>query len=182
MFKPAKKMDQQGCDLIERMFREKQPQLRAFLIHRLPTVSDAEDALQEVFYRLCRMDDLSRVVNPAAFLFSIAENIVRDFYRHARSIGVHSSLAEFVDDLPSREPSAARVVFGIEWLKAYNDAIERLPPRCRRVFVMCRVENRSHAQIAAELGVSIKMVEKYMTRALNELRASLASFLEGGVD
>jgi DNA-directed RNA polymerase specialized sigma24 family protein len=48
--------------------------------------------------------------------------------------------------------------------------------------VMCRVENRSHAQIAAELGVSIKMVEKYMTRALNELRASLASFLEGGVD
>lgn len=175
-------MDQKGRDLIERMFREKQPQLRAFLINRLPSVADAEDALQDVFYRLCRIDDLSNIVSPAAFLFTIAENIVRDFYRQAHSRGSSTALDDVMEGLPSREPSAAKVVFDAQWLEAYNEAIEKLPPRCRMVFIMCRVENRSHAEIAAKLGVSTKMVEKHMTRALLELRTSLATFLDGGME
>ena len=74
-------------------------------------------------------------------------------------------------------PSPERVQYAREWEEAYRVAIEELTPRCRRVFVLCRVRNWPHAEIARELGISTKMVEKYMTKALAHLTVRLQEFL-----
>jgi RNA polymerase sigma-70 factor (ECF subfamily) len=52
-----------------------------------------------------------------------------------------------------------------------------LPPRTREVFLLSRERNLRYAEIAEQLGVSVKAVEANMTRALKQLRERLAPFL-----
>jgi RNA polymerase sigma-70 factor (ECF subfamily) len=58
-----------------------------------------------------------------------------------------------------------------------HEAIDRLPERCRLVFVMSKVEEMSHREIAEGLGISVKTVENQMTRAYKFLRQWLALFI-----
>ena len=41
--------------------------------------------------------------------------------------------------------------------------VETLPPQCRRVFVLRKINGFSHKEIAERLGVSVKSVEKHLT-------------------
>jgi RNA polymerase sigma-70 factor (ECF subfamily) len=49
-------------------------------------------------------------------------------------------------------------------------AILALPPRCRAVYLMNRMDGLSYSEIARRCGISAKAVEKHMSRALRELR------------
>ncbi len=55
-----------------------------------------------------------------------------------------------------------------------NQAIDRLPERCRLVFTMSKLEEMSQREIAESLGISVKTVENQMTRAYRFLRKWLA--------
>ena len=54
-----------------------------------------------------------------------------------------------------------------------SEAISSLPDRCREVFVKSRVEHKKNAEIAQEMGISIKGVEASITRALKHIRLYL---------
>ena len=56
-------------------------------------------------------------------------------------------------------------------------ALTQLPPECRRVFELSRFQEMSYAQIAGQLGISIKTVEGQMGKALRVLRKQLAGTL-----
>ena len=53
-------------------------------------------------------------------------------------------------------------------------AIGRLPERCRDVFLMSKRDGMTYAEIAAELGISVKTVENQISKALARLREALA--------
>jgi RNA polymerase sigma-70 factor (ECF subfamily) len=59
-----------------------------------------------------------------------------------------------------------------------KESIEALPDQCRLVFGMSRFENLKYSEIAEQLGISVKTVEKHMGRALKELREKLKDYLE----
>jgi len=63
-------------------------------------------------------------------------------------------------------PSSEQRAEFIEALERIADALEALPEKPRRAFIRFRLEGRSQAEIAAELGVSVSMVKKYIARAL----------------
>jgi RNA polymerase sigma-70 factor (ECF subfamily) len=52
--------------------------------------------------------------------------------------------------------------------------VSQLPEKCRIVFLLSRDENKTYAEIAAELNISQKTVEAHMSKALRELRETLA--------
>ena len=52
-------------------------------------------------------------------------------------------------------------------------AIEELPPQMRRIFELSRKEELKYAEIASQLGISVKTVETQMGRALTKLRKKL---------
>ncbi len=164
-------------DFVEDLVRSNEAELGAYLRRRLPSVSDAADASQEVFLRMCRVHRPARIENPRAFLFRTAHNIVQDYYRKRRIKETSLETVSGEWEMRSSDPTPERVLYGKEWWSAYCVAINELTPRCRRVFIMCRMQNCSHAEIAAELGVSIKMIEKYMTKALAHLTVQLEEFL-----
>jgi RNA polymerase sigma factor (sigma-70 family) len=53
-------------------------------------------------------------------------------------------------------------------------ALEELAPKCREVFVLHRFESLSYPQIAAELDLSVSMIEKYVSQALAHMRQRLS--------
>ena len=55
-------------------------------------------------------------------------------------------------------------------------AIEALPERCRRVFLLSKRDGLSHAEIADEMGISVKTVENQITKAYSRLRGELTGF------
>ena len=58
-----------------------------------------------------------------------------------------------------------------------RQAIDRLPPKCKTIYILSRHEGLKHQEIADTLGLSIKTVENQMGIALEKLRSDLKPFL-----
>jgi RNA polymerase sigma-70 factor (ECF subfamily) len=58
-----------------------------------------------------------------------------------------------------------------------TDAINTLPPKCRRVFQLSRFEDLTYREIATKLDVSVKTVENQMGKALRVLRERMKRYL-----
>lgn len=58
-----------------------------------------------------------------------------------------------------------------------NDVIRQLPERCRQIFVLSRFENKKNREIAEELDISVKAVEKQISKALSTIRTEMKDYL-----
>ena len=150
--------------------------LRNFLRKRLRSDEEVDDALQETSLRLFHYHSRHAVDSPAALLYHVAERVAADFSRRAQSrqAGAHCTLDEI--ELASDEPSPEQLASAEQDLTQLVNALERLSPRCQDVFVLSRMEGLSYPQIAMRCGISVKMVEKYMSRALAGLRARVGDW------
>jgi RNA polymerase sigma-70 factor (ECF subfamily) len=68
--------------------------------------------------------------------------------------------------LVSPQPSAERSILASQNLDLLLDVIEGLPPKCKQVFLMSRAHGMTYAEIAEHCGISVKMVEKQISRAV----------------
>jgi RNA polymerase sigma-70 factor (ECF subfamily) len=57
--------------------------------------------------------------------------------------------------------------------KKLLDALQRLPPACREIFILSRYEQMSYKEIANQLDLSIRTVENQLLKALKIMRESL---------
>ena len=55
--------------------------------------------------------------------------------------------------------------------------INQLPPKCKEVFILNKLERRKYKEIAEDLGISIKTVENHMSKALSFMRKHASSFM-----
>lgn len=169
----------QGDDF-EAFVREQRSVLVGYLCRRLPE-EDAKDVAQEAMVRLLRYrglpaEQLRRLV------YRIAANALLDRGRRAgTSTGTGPqpiSLSADHDWLPSPEPSHEQRVDTQQQLIHVRRLILELPDRCREVYLLNRIEGMSYPQIAERFGISVKAVEKHVSRALKGLREGLAQ-IEG---
>ncbi|WP_245889914.1 RNA polymerase sigma factor [Fulvimonas soli] len=145
------------------------------LRRRVPCEEDAQDLAQESLERLMRY----RTHAPeswARLLYRIAVNALNDRLRRARARGdaQYLSLDEAALDLPSTDLDHEQQVAQRQELVLLQRALLGLPPRCREVYLLNRIEGMSYTQIAAHLGISVKAVEKHVGKALKLLRERLA--------
>jgi RNA polymerase sigma factor (sigma-70 family) len=69
---------------------------------------------------------------------------------------------EIADNVPLPEDALAEE----ERRNALKRAIMTLPPKCRNVFIMARLQGKPHSEIARECGITVSAVEKHLSRAL----------------
>lgn len=148
--------------------------LLSFFQRRAAAPEDAEDLAQEVFMRLSRRFATLHWSNPDGLVFAIAANALTDHRRRerARHRDQHVEVDPAIQD---DEPSAEAAVSSRQSLSALVTALDRLSPRVREVFVLCRFENLTQAQAAERLGVSVSAVEKHMMTAMARLRQAIGS-------
>ncbi len=160
-------------DFLELAYLQTQPSLLAYFRAKLGCAEEAADLAQETWLRLMRIARPDTLANPRAYIFRIAENLVIDQLRKRLSHPAPArDIAEDAWVCPAPRPEAqaqARQQFQL-----LERAIEELPPKCRAVFLLHRIEGLTYSQIAARQGVSVKTVEKQMLKALNHCRERLA--------
>lgn len=174
----------QAC---ERLYIEHHHALRRFLAVRCGLHSEIDDIVQEVFARLAQRVDLARRLPPAdernrSYLFVVANRVVINLERRRklerRYIRKRADAALGGDKLTS--PSAEHVVAVRDDLESVRRAILELKSNWRRAFVLHRFRHMSYIEIAQEMGVSVKTVEKYIHFALKALRRALLKTDAGG--
>jgi len=137
-----------------------------FLRPRLRVAEDAADIAQETYIRMMQYEGSREIRSPSSMLFRIAINVTNDLGR-AEQVRRVADQCRFDDlELVSEHPSPEREVAASQDLEILYDVIAKLPPKCRKVFLLSRVQNLTYPQIAAQCGISIKMVEKHVSHAL----------------
>lgn len=160
----------ESSNFFANLYRRHFGELRAFLLRRVGCHEMAAELTHDTFIRAMSYEPGAPVQNSRALLYRIAGNLAIDHHRS------NSTRPEALDDLHQDEQLAcdlsdpARVVCARQRLDRLRVAIDGLPPQCRRAFVLHKFEGRSHAEIAAEFGVTRNAVEKLLIRALVQLR------------
>lgn len=153
-------------DLLTRLFRESQRALRRYLLRRGASKDMADEVVQEAFLRT--FENVGRVQTPRAFLFSTARNLVADARRQRRTQKTDSIGEIDVTGVVSSGTSPEAEVLADEESRLLKEAIDRLPPQCRRVFALKVFHACSYKEIAQRLGLSPRTVENHVARALRE--------------
>ncbi len=140
-------------------------------------VSDREKALdltQETFVRLWNhMTSKKEITNQKAFLFTIARNLVIDWYKKTKSISLESLEDEEGNPLEvADENSFKQIEFDAEVKRAFL-LINNLPPQYREVVYLRFVEDFTPSEIAEILGLSSNAVSIRLTRGVEALRKLL---------
>jgi RNA polymerase sigma-70 factor (ECF subfamily) len=149
--------------------------LKRFLIAKLGAEAEAEDLVQELYFRLDRAEIVADVENPVAYLYKMAFNLARDHRRerqrsHARDRQWVEARRVLVGNEPIADQAPADVAYEAkEDLARIKAALDDLSPQCRRVFLLHKFEGLSHAEIAAQVGISRSTVEKHMGTGIKHL-------------
>jgi RNA polymerase sigma-70 factor (ECF subfamily) len=137
-----------------------------FLRPRLSASHDADDVAQESYLRMMQYEGSRQICSPSSLLFRIAINVANDLGRSelSRRVRNHCTLDDV--HLVSDMPSAERELGACQEFDMLQVTIAQLSPKCRRVFLLSRVHLMTYSEIAAHCGISLKMVEKHISRAL----------------
>ncbi|GJE78190.1 RNA polymerase sigma factor [Methylorubrum suomiense] len=153
---------------IDALHRSEGAKLQRFLRRTLGNPADAADAAQETYLRLVRAITTTDLEHPRVFLFHIARNVAATLAKRRR---FETSLFQSMTDLDLTQiaDSQARVeaqIIAREQLRLVAASIDRLPPRCREVFLLSAFEGLPNSAIALRLGISQRMVEKHIAKAV----------------
>lgn len=157
---------------IDALHRSEGVKLRRFLLRLLGDAADAADAHQETYLRMLAALSRTPIEQPTAFLFQVARNVALRMRNRRR---FESTLFEAVSEadlagiadgyaLPERQAIARQE------LTRLAAAVDALPPRCREVFLLVRIDGLANGEVAARLGISRNMVEKHLIKALLHCR------------
>ena len=160
--------DEASLALIEGLYRTQTGRLMKMLRRRVPDSEEASDMLHEIFARMVRLggDKLRELERPEAYLTRMTGNLLHDRARRNLPLDQPVELDETelecgVDPVRHLETR--------DMLARVEAAMERLRPRTRAIFVAHRIHGLSYAEIAEQFGISVKGVEKQMSRAIAQI-------------
>jgi RNA polymerase sigma factor (sigma-70 family) len=167
---PLESMTREQDRRIADIVRRERSRLLNFIRRRVADPLDAEDVLQDVFYRLVEANRLLMPIDHiTGWLFHVARNRITDLFRQSRA----DRLGDLEDLLPSPDagPEAA-YAHGV-LVDELDLALDELPAEQREVFVAHELEGRSFKEIAAETGVSVNTLLSRKHYAVRRLRRRL---------
>ena len=180
---------------ISEVVKREQSRLRNFIRRRVPDPRDAEDILQDVFYKLVEANRLLMPIeHVTGWLFRVARNRITDLFRKKKPESVSDAAVANNDDdsdgellllqmqledmLPSPDAGPDALYVRSVLLDELELAIDELPDEQREVFVAHELEGRSFKEIAAGAGVSVNTLLSRKRYAVLRLRERLKSIYD----
>lgn len=131
----------------------------------------SEDAVQEVFLNLWRnRKKIEDGPGMKSYLFTSTKNKVLEYIRRGKMMDDHSEKVRINELMRYDVEEEADKYVRIEKI---HSAIDELPPKCREIFKMSKINGLSYTEIANYLGISQKTVENQIMRGLKLLRDKL---------
>ncbi len=158
---------------IGKLYAEHWPKLLRSLKAMVRSEDVAEDIAHDAFLRVSQLEKPEELEYPYAYLYRTATNLIKDRAKAQRIREDYKQLALLDDDCHVETISPEHQLLALEKLTIANRAINALPPKCRRVFLLHRLDNLSHKEIAQQVGISKYAVEKHVMRAMARCRDSI---------
>jgi RNA polymerase sigma factor (sigma-70 family) len=174
----ALEQDQRISEVVKR----EQSRLRNFIRRRVPDPLDAEDILQDVFYRLVEANRLLMPIeHVTGWLFRVARNRITDLFRKKEPENFSEieladeggELLQFENLLPSSDAGPEALFARGVLLDEMELALDELPEEQREVFVAHEFDGRSFKELSAQTGVSVNTLLSRKRYAVRHLRARL---------
>lgn len=158
---------------VEAWYRQQYDPLVTFLQRRGHAGQDAEDVAQESFTRVLPYVGGKPHESWRPTLYRIAINILNDRLRLARR---RPREQISLDDLhlAADQPSLDEIALRHQQRTRLLKALLELPPQCRRVCLLKLVRGMENVEVARHCGISLRMVEKHVARAMVALQARFA--------
>ena len=136
----------------------------------------AEEMVHHVFFKILeRTEPILIHTSLKAYLYRSVNNECLNYIKHQKvKLGFEAQSIHIMKQ-PPETPSGQLQLKELEG--QLRKAINQLPEQCRTIFQLSRFEELKYAEIACQLGLSIKTVETQMSRALKKLRVQLADYL-----
>lgn len=140
--------------------------LKAYVRTSFPHLRDVDDVLQESYLRLLKARAAHPIQSGKAFLFTVARNVALNLLQRQRispisAVADLSSLPVMDDNADVSEAACTR-----EEIALLADGIERLPTRCREIFILRRIQGVPQKEIASRLGISEQTVQVQVQRGV----------------
>ena len=155
-----------GTDQIWHGFSDR---LRLFILGRVRSEHDAEDILQDVFWKIHNnIHRLKQRDKLEAWIYQIARNTIIDYYRHqAKSLSNISEMPEQEAGPVAAEDRPDEVV------ACLKPMIDDLPEKYRQAIVLTEYENLTQKEMSHKLGLSLSGAKSRVQRAREKLKGTL---------
>ena len=160
---------------LNKAWQAHQAEIRRFLLHRTGHAGDADDLLQELFLRALLQDkNFCRLVNPRAWLFHVARNLLIDRLRLSKA------------QVPLPEDLAAAAEPELHPVDTLSQCIPRvlseLAPVDREAILLCDLQGMTHPAYARRLGISLSAAKSRVQRARKRMQAQMVNACQVSFD
>ena len=170
----------------EKLYKLYFPRLFSFSCKIVNDENVAKDVVQNVFIQIWEKHISFQIEQPEAFMYRMVRNASLNHIRHLKVVDKLKSDIEdrflgeelYYIDMVGNEPY---LLIEDELRKKVVEVMDSLPEKCREVFKLSRVEGFKNQEIANRLGISIKAVEKHITKALSVYRKNFSGYLPASV-
>lgn len=148
--------------------------LTRFLQRNWRNEAEISDLRQEAYARIYEAARRERPMQVKPFLFQVARNLIIDRLR-SQAVVALESMADLdwlnvCDDRPSSEAHVA----ARQELRLLQAALDELPPRCRQVILMRKVDGLSQKEVARRMGVAVDTVENQVAKGMRLLAQAMS--------
>ena len=145
--------------------------LRKFLYYKTGDVDLSEDLVQEVFIKVWEKRATIKKETIKSLLYTIASNLMINHFKHKQVVMSHQGDVISQNRVETNSPQFQ--LEEKEFEKKLNHVIQLMPDGCREVFLMNRIEKLKYDEIADRLELSVKAIEKRMSKAIAIIRKEL---------
>src|SRR5258708_20068807 len=149
---------------VQTLYSDHHGWLHAWLRKKLGCAHRAADLAHDTFLRLLARDEPLGVEEPRAFLTTVAQRVMANYWRREQ---IERAYLEALACVPEAlAPSPEERALLLETLCEIDGLLERLPVTVKRAFLLlAQLDGLSHAEIAAQLRISISTVKRHLVRA-----------------
>lgn len=164
----------------EKIYKLYYPKMFAFARSYIQANEDAENIVQDVFLALWeKKDELELSCTFTTYLFTLVKNRCLNFLRH--KLIEEDYNAQMKEELGFKLYALEAFEYSFQSEKELQviiqRALDKLPERCREIFIKSRIEGLKYKEISEELGISVNTVENQIVTALKKLRVELKDYL-----
>lgn len=179
-------MAQKNSKSVTDLIKTYSGQLLRFVKGRVKRDEDAEDILQEVWFQFSRLTNIDELENVGAWLFRVTRNKITDSYRKSKTEALDEMVEDgeegefpirqllLADDSQDPELKMFKDIFWDELMKA----LDELPEKQRKVFLLNEMEDKTLQEIADMEGEKLKTIISRKGYAVKHLRLRLKSLYD----
>ena len=150
-----------------------EPMLTRFLQRNWRNEAEIGDLRQEPYARVYEAAQRERPLLVKPFLFQITRNLMIDRLRRQSVVSLESMTDFEWLNVSDDKPSSEAYVAARQELRLLQTALDALPPRCRQVVLMRKVEGLSQKEVAKRMGITIETVENQVAKGMRLLAQAL---------